>query len=33
MLDSCVAVNLGLRFSLNLGILADTYGVNLIFLD
>ena len=33
VLDGCVAVNLGLGFSLNLGILAETYGVNLIFLD
>ena len=33
VLDSCVAVNLGLGFSPNWGILAETYGVNLIFLD
>ena len=33
VLDGCVVVNLGLEFSLNLGILAETFGVNLIFFD
>ena len=33
VLDDCVALNLGLGFCLNLGILAETYGVNLTFLD
>ena len=33
VLDGCVAVNLGLGSSLNLVILAETYRVNLTFLD
>ena len=33
VLEGCVAVNLSLEFNLNLGILAETYGVNFIFLD